>query len=104
MQDNRNVDAIFCANDTTALSSIIYLKEIGLKIPDKILVMGFSNEPFSEVVTPSISTVKQPGFLMGQKAAQLVIQQINSKKVWNSFETLTMPTELIIRNSSVKRK
>ncbi|NCB08177.1 MAG: LacI family transcriptional regulator [Bacteroidia bacterium] len=104
MQNNQNVDAIFCANDTTALSSIIYLKEIGFKIPDEILVMGFSNEPFSEVVTPSISTVKQPGFLMGQKAAQLVIQQINSKKVWNSFETLTMPTELIIRDSSVRRK
>ena len=104
MQNNHNVDAIFCANDTTALSAIIYLKKMGLKIPDEILVMGFSNEPFSEVVTPSISTVKQPGFLMGKKAAELIIQQINSRSVWLDFETTTMPTELIIRESSVKKK
>jgi LacI family transcriptional regulator len=47
------------------------------KVPEDIAIIGFSNEPFSEVVTPSISTVKQPGYLRwGQKAAQLIIQQI----------------------------
>ena len=51
-------------------------------MPEDIAVVGFSNEPFSELVTPSISTVKQPGFSMGKKAAKLIIQQImeNNKK------------------------
>ncbi len=98
------IDAIFCANDTTALSTIIYLKKSGFKVPDDIAVMGFSNEPFSEFVTPSISTVKQPGFLMGKKAAELIINQIHGKDVSNGFETITMPTELIIRESSQKKK
>ena len=98
------IDAIFCANDTTALSTIIYLKRNGIKVPDDIAVMGFSNEPFSEFVTPSISTVKQPGFQMGRKAAQLIINQILNKAPSNQFETITMPTELIIRESSQKRK
>jgi LacI family transcriptional regulator len=97
-----NFDAIFCANDTTALSAIIYFKMNGIRIPDDIMIVGFSNEPFSEVVSPSISTVKQPGFSMGQKAAELIIEQINGKKTPEQFETITMPTELIIRNSSVK--
>ena len=80
IDNNKIPDAIFCANDTTALGIITYLKTTGIKIPDDISIVGFSNEPFSEVVTPSISTIKQPGFLMGQKAAKLLINQISNKK------------------------
>ena len=97
-------DAIFCANDTTALSAIIYLQEIGIKVPDEVAIVGFSNEPFSQVVTPSISTIKQPGFLIGKKAAELIIRQINKTENKNNFETIVMPTELIIRESSRKKK
>jgi LacI family transcriptional regulator len=97
---NKLPNAIFCANDTTALSITTYLKEIGINIPTNVSIVGFSNEPFSEVVTPSISTIRQPGFLMGQKAAKLIIKQITDKKKETTFETITMPTELIIRESS----
>jgi LacI family transcriptional regulator len=103
MQNSKKPDAVFCANDTTALSVIIYLQQHGIKVPDDVAIVGFSNEPFSEVVTPSISTVKQPGFLMGQKAAQLITEQILNGVTNPAFKTIVMPTELIIRNSS-KRK
>lgn len=93
-------DAVFCANDTTALSVIIGLQEAGLRVPEDVMVVGFSNEPFSEVVTPSISTVQQPGFDMGQKAAEIIIDEINGMGHKHSKATLTLPTELIIRNSS----
>ena len=93
-------DAIFCGNDTTALSVIIYLKEKGYKIPEDILIMGFSNEPFSEVVTPSITTIKQPGYSMGRTAAELLLKQINRKEQPTNYERITMPTELIIREST----
>ncbi len=97
-------DAIFCANDTTALSAIIYLRKMGIKVPDQIAIVGFSNEPFSEVVTPSISTIQQPGFEMGQKAAELIVKQINQKERKIPFKTLKMRTELIIRESSAIKK
>lgn len=102
MQNKIKPDAIFCANDTTALSVIIYLKENGIKVPEDIAIVGFSNEPFSEVVTPSISTIKQPGFSMGRKAAQLIIQQILHEDENQTYQTIVMPTELIIRDSSRK--
>jgi len=95
-------DAIFCANDTTALSAIIYFNENGIKVPEDVLIVGFSNEPFSEVVTPSISTIRQPGFEMGQKAAELIIDQIKLKDKPAKFQKIVMPTELIIRQSSQK--
>ncbi|WP_297089875.1 LacI family DNA-binding transcriptional regulator [uncultured Draconibacterium sp.] len=97
-------DAIFCANDTTALSSIIYLKEKGIRVPEDIAIVGFSNEPYSELVTPAITTVKQPGFEMGQKAAELIINQINNKKQAETYQTITMDTELIIRSSSATKQ
>ncbi len=100
LKNAKQPDAIFCANDTTALSAIIYLREQNIRVPEDIAIVGFSNEPFSEVVTPSISTIKQPGFEMGQKAARLLIHQINQKEPATQFETIKMPTELIIRHSS----
>lgn len=102
-QNKIKPDAIFCANDTTALSAIIYFRQKGIKVPDDILIVGFSNEPFSEVVTPSISTIRQPGFEMGKKAADLLIRQIKLKDKPNRFQTFVMPTELIIRESSVRK-
>lgn len=104
LQNPEKPDAIFCANDTTALSVILYLREKGIKVPDDIMVVGFSNEPFSEVVTPSISTIKQPGFEMGKKAAELLIKQIKQKDKPVRYKTLVMPTELVVRESSVKNR
>jgi LacI family transcriptional regulator len=95
-------DAIFCGNDTTALSSMIYLRDKGLRIPEDIGIVGFSNEPFSRVVSPSISTIAQPGFLMGKKAAELILHQIEHKD--RAFTTWVMPTELIVRESSDRKK
>ena len=96
-------DAVFCGNDTSALSMIVYLKTKGIKVPEDIGIIGFSNEPFSEVVTPSISTLKQPAFDMGVKAAQLLIKEIEDKGHPESHQTIIMPTELIIRESSYRK-
>lgn len=102
MGNIKKPDAIFCANDTTALSAIIYLRGKGIKVPQEMLIVGFSNEPFSEVVTPSISTIRQPGFEMGQKAAELLITEIKSKGEKLMFQKIVMPTELIIRESTTR--
>ena len=95
-------DAVFCANDTTALSIILNLRNAPYSIPRDIAVVGFSNEPFSEVVTPSISTIKQPGYEMGIKAAELLIAEIKGEITSKDYQTILMPTELIIRDSSKK--
>jgi LacI family transcriptional regulator len=95
-------DAIFCGNDTTALSVMIYLRDKGIRIPEDVGIVGFSNEPFSKVVSPAISTIAQPGFAMGQKAAELIIRKIENKE--RTYQTIVLPTELIIRESSSRKK
>jgi len=93
-------DGVFCGNDTTALGALQYCQKSNLKVPDDVALVGFSDEPFSAVVTPSLSTVRQPGYMMGFLAAQKIIHRIENSNSIIPFEQIVLPTELIIRDSS----
>ena len=93
-------DGVFCGNDTTALSALEYCHKNNLRVPDDVALIGFSDEPFSAVITPSLSTVRQPGYQMGVQAAQKIIHRIENKNIAIPFEHIVLPTELIIRESS----
>lgn len=92
-------DAIFCMNDPLAIKAMQVLKSRGIKIPDEISITGFSNEPVSQFIEPSLTTVAQPANLMGQTAAQLFIEQVETKEDYQPI-TKVLATELIIRNST----
>jgi Transcriptional regulators len=77
----------FCGNDTTALSVLLYCKENKISVPGDVALVGFSDEPFSALVTPSISTVRQPGYQMGQQAALRIISRIEAQNSDFPFET-----------------
>jgi LacI family transcriptional regulator len=97
-------DAIFANNDPMAMGAMMAIKEKGLKIPDDIAVVGFSNWFFGELMEPSLTTVDQPGFEMGQEAARMLIKQIEMKdKGEPVLETKILKTKLVIRNSSLKK-
>jgi LacI family transcriptional regulator len=93
-------DGVFCGNDTTALSALEYCQEHQLNVPHDVALIGFSDEPFSAVITPSLSTVRQPGYEMGFLAAQKIIFRIQNNKTFIPVEEIVLPTELIIRDSS----
>jgi LacI family transcriptional regulator len=93
-------DGVFCGNDTTALSALEYCQKYQLRVPEDVALVGFSDEPFSSAVTPSLSTVKQPGYGMGFLAAQKIIHRIENINSVIPFEEIVLPAQLIIRNSS----
>ena len=93
-------DGVFCGNDTTALSALEYCRQNNLKVPADVALIGFSDEPFSAVVTPSLSTVKQPGYQMGFQSAKKIIHRIENLNSTIPFEQIILPTQLIIRESS----
>lgn len=94
------IDGIFSANDVMAISAMQYIKKQGLRIPEDIAIVGFSNEPISSVMIPSLTTVDQPGFEMGKIAANLLISQINDKAEATIAQTIILKPSLIVRNSS----
>jgi LacI family transcriptional regulator len=97
-------DAIFASNDPMAMGVMMAIKEKGLKIPQDVAVVGFSNWFCGELMEPSLTTVDQPGFEMGQEAARMLIKQIEMKdKPEPVLETKILKTKLVIRNSSLKK-
>jgi LacI family transcriptional regulator len=97
-------DGIFCANDNTAIAAIQTIKKANLKVPDDIAVVGFSNYPASTIIEPSLTTIDDQAFEMGQAAAKLLIRQIETKEHYISSETIIIKTFLIPRESTNRKK
>lgn len=102
LKTSHKVDAIFAITDLVAVGIIKCFNENNINIPKDIAVFGFSDWFMSSVVTPSLSTVKQPGFEMGRKAAELLINEIKClhDHIPYHFENVVLPTSLVIRNST----
>lgn len=98
-------DAIFAANDPLAVGAMQSIKEAGLRIPQDVGVVGFSNWSYGSLLEPSLTTVDQPGFEMGQEAARLLIrhiEQADKNQADPPAETKVLKTRLIVRDSSLR--
>lgn len=93
-------DGLFCANDNTAISAIQIAKKKELRIPDDIAIVGFSNTPASTIIEPTLTTIDDHAFEMGQSAARLLIRQIENNDENIASETITIRNDLIIREST----
>lgn len=91
-------DAVFAVNDNVAIGAFQRIQEAGLKIPDDVAIIGFSNDKITRLVNPPLTTVDQPSKEMGEKAAEILIQIIEGKPIEPT--TLVMPTRLIVRGST----
>lgn len=98
-------DAIFANNDVAAYGAMTAIKKRKMKIPEEIAIVGFSNWRFSGLIEPALSSVTQPGFKMGQEATKLLFKQIDMKDNEQLItETITLKTNLLVRESSLRKK
>ena len=97
-------DGIFVANDNCAVGCMLALKQAGIRIPEDIAVVGFNNDPVSKVVEPNLSTINYPGYEMGEVAARNLINHLNGTAPMHSTNTIILRSDLIVRDSSRKRK
>jgi DNA-binding LacI/PurR family transcriptional regulator len=100
IENNIIPGAIFAVNDPVAIGAFKRLKEEGIKIPGQVGIMGFSNNPITELVDPPLTTVEQPAFEMGKTAAELLIKQITGQKIDMESKELKLNTRLVIRQST----
>ena len=73
-------DAIFCISDVIAVGVLSGLKKVGIRVPEDVGVLGFSNSDLAEVCYPTLSSIHQPGVAIGKKSIRLVLSNINTKK------------------------
>lgn len=95
-------DAVLAASDRITTCCVTALKKAGIRIPEQLLFIGFTNTRMAELIDPPLSAVRQPAFEMGQVATEMLIQIIESKRPIADFETRILETELFTRNSSQK--
>ncbi|MBC3538826.1 LacI family DNA-binding transcriptional regulator [Rufibacter sediminis] len=96
-----NFDAVFAAEDYTAMGALQLLLEKGYKVPEEIGIMGFANEAFGAFVTPSLSTVDQQTIRMGEETAHLFLKLIGSKDYYGTTpERIVLDPILLPRRSS----
>lgn len=100
IKEKIKVDAVFATNDAIALGAFQQVKEAGLKIPKDVAIIGFSDFEVMSLVSPPLTTVRQPSMEMGKRAAGILIDLINDKSKLKTPKTEILDTELIIRKST----
>jgi LacI family transcriptional regulator len=94
-------DGIFAVNDMTAIGAMQTLLKKGIKIPQEVAIVGFSDGRFSSITDPTLSSVDQHGYEMGTLATEMLLKRILAKKDYPSL-TNVLNANLIIRGSSRK--
>lgn len=94
-------DAILASSERIAIGSIEALKEMKLRIPTDVAVVGFFDNPISRFIDPPITSIHQPTFDIGQSAARLLIDMIDSNTLQHQFKTIELKTTMEIRDSSI---
>ena len=97
-------DGICSSNDNLAAGAMKFLMEHRIKIPEQVAVIGFSNALFSQWITPSLSTVDQHSELMGNHAANLLLEEIEQTGANCVSRNIVLNPELIIRGSSLRNR
>lgn len=98
MNTNNSPDGIFAASDFSALGAILSARNRNISIPEQLGIAGFANEPFTGFVYPGITTVDQNARNMGQRIAQMFLEDPDGKDKRHEI----ISPELVIRKSTLK--
>lgn len=102
IQEHKDVDGLFVSSDLIAIGAITELKKQGFSIPEDIAVVGFSNWFMSSAVTPTLTTIDQPGFEMGKAAFKQIFKELNFRKMKETYspKVIKLKTALVKRDST----
>ncbi|HLR37435.1 MAG TPA: LacI family DNA-binding transcriptional regulator [Chitinophagaceae bacterium] len=105
IDNNINFDAVFTLEDFTAMGVMLELKTHGKRIPEDVGLVGFANEAFTSLVTPTLSTVDQRTTVMGREAALLLLRMLKAQEYkGENIDNIVLTPELRVRESSRKNE
>lgn len=94
-------DGVFATNDTTAITLLEYCRKNGINVPEDCKIVGYSNDPRTEIVTPSITSVDQYPTTMGERVVAALMDLIQAKHppAYRHSQEI-VPIQLVARESS----
>jgi LacI family transcriptional regulator len=99
MRSSKKPTAIFAANNFILIGVVKALRELNLRVPEDVSVVGFDDFPESMLIEPFFTVAIQPAYEMGQKAAELLINRINGERS-EGCQKIILPTEIKVRKST----
>lgn len=101
LQRPNRPDAIVAFNDILLFAAFNAIKQQGLRIPDDVALIGFTDDVHAQYTTPRLSAIEDQSFRMGQKACQLLLQNIGGD---TKVRKEIVPQKLVIRDTSAKSR
>lgn len=101
--EDKAIDAVFAVNELFAVTIIKTANKIGLNVPEDLAVIAFTDGIISKYSTPTITTVSQSGIKMGNRAAKMLIDRLESEhgeEEEENYKTEVIETHLIEREST----
>jgi LacI family transcriptional regulator len=99
MRMERRPDAVFCANDLTAIGALDAARELRLRVPDDVRLVGFDDIDAASLVSPALTTVANPAYESGWSAGGLLRDRLVGDHA-GARRTVVLPCRLIVRESS----
>lgn len=93
-------DAVFVTSDKNAMTVITYARDHDIAIPEQLRVIGYSNDPLTAMMTPSITTIEQFPQLFGIRVVETLMEMLKENEVVVDTTALIIPVELIKRKSA----
>lgn len=97
IESNRLPQALVCGTDQTAFGVIRLLVDSGIRVPEDVIVTGFDGILAGRLMTPHLTTIRQPMEELGRRAAQMLLSR--NGKPWEKPEKLILPVRLVVRGS-----
>jgi LacI family transcriptional regulator len=92
-------DAVFCANDLMAIGALDVAHELGLAVPGDVAVLGFDDVDAATIVTPQLTTVRNPAYEAGSTAGDLLLSRM-SGRYSGAGRTVVLPCPFIVRGTA----
>jgi len=100
LQQADRPDAILAFNDIITFAAFTAIKQKGLRIPEDVALIGFTDDVHAQYVTPRMSAIEDQSRLMGQTACQLLLKNIGGdSKIYHEI----VPQKLVIRETSARK-
>ena len=103
-QSDSKPDAVFAANDISAIAILEYAREHNISVPKDLKIVGYSNDSRTEIIRPSLTTIEQFPELIGAKVVDELLKKIgekpNTQQVDVAERIKIIPVQLIRRMST----
>lgn len=96
---NKEITAVFVSNYEMTLGAMIAINDLGVRIPSEISFIGFDNEQLSMVMRPRLTIVTQPLAQIGETAAQILLDQLETAENQRKSKVVTLPTDMLLGES-----